>query len=637
MEGKISVTVAGRPVQVAHGASAGQLLKGFGNGRLVAARVNGKPVDLSCPVGEGATVEPVLADSPEGLEILRHSTAHLMAQAVQQLFPGVQVTIGPAIEEGFYYDFAAPRPFALDDLPRIEARMRELAGLDLKIERLEMSREEAVARFAALGERYKVEILSQLQEPRVSVYRQGDWMDLCRGPHVPSTGHLQAFKLLSVAGAYWRGDERNPMLSRIYGTSFASERELAEHLRLLELARQRDHRKLGRELELFFFDPVSPGSAFFLPCGTVIYRELESYIRRLYRRYGFAEVITPELFRNELWQRSGHWEMFRENMFLTSDEERGAGAPDYGLKPMNCPGHALIYRLEKRSYRDLPLRLADFGRLHRAERAGVLHGLTRVRAMAQDDAHIFCLEGQVGAEIDRNLQMVKEVYQALGFGPPKARLATMPDKHLGSEELWRQSEAVLAQALERNGFGYVVNRGEGAFYGPKIELYVPDALGRNWQLATIQLDYNLPQRFDLSYIDASGLPARPVMIHRAILGSIERFIGVLLEHTGGVLPFWLAPEQVRVLSLSEKVEPYAAEVAELLERRGARVARDLRNEKLGLKVRQAELAKVPYIVVVGEREAAQRGVSLRRLRGAKQESLSLEQLAALIGQEAPPG
>jgi threonyl-tRNA synthetase len=637
VEGKISVTVAGRPVQVAHGASAGQLLKGFGNGRLVAARVNGKPVDLSCPVGEGATVEPVLADSPEGLEILRHSTAHLMAQAVQQLFPGVQVTIGPAIEEGFYYDFAAPRPFALDDLPRIEARMRELAGLDLKIERLEMSREEAAARFAALGERYKVEILSQLQEPRVSVYRQGDWMDLCRGPHVPSTGHLQAFKLLSVAGAYWRGDERNPMLSRIYGTSFASERELAEHLRLLELARQRDHRKLGRELELFFFDPVSPGSAFFLPRGTVIYRELESYIRRLYRRYGFAEVITPELFRNELWQRSGHWEMFRENMFLTSDGERGAGAPDYGLKPMNCPGHALIYRLEKRSYRDLPLRLADFGRLHRAERAGVLHGLTRVRAMAQDDAHIFCLEGQVGAEIDRNLQMVKEVYQALGFGPPKARLATMPDKHLGSEELWRQSEAVLAQALERNGFGYVVNRGEGAFYGPKIELYVPDALGRNWQLATIQLDYNLPQRFDLSYIDASGLPARPVMIHRAILGSIERFIGVLLEHTGGVLPFWLAPEQVRVLSLSEKVEPYAAEVAELLERRGARVARDLRNEKLGLKVRQAELAKVPYIVVVGEREAAQRGVSLRRLRGAKQESLSLEQLAALIGQEAPPG
>ncbi len=637
MEGKISVTVAGRPVQVAHGASAGQLLKGFGNGRLVAARVNGKPVDLSCPVGEGATVEPVLADSPEGLEILRHSTAHLMAQAVQQLFPGVQVTIGPAIEEGFYYDFAAPRPFALDDLPRIEARMRELAGLDLKIERLEMSREEAAARFAALGERYKVEILSQLQEPRVSVYRQGDWMDLCRGPHVPSTGHLQAFKLLSVAGAYWRGDERNPMLSRIYGTSFATAQELAEHLRLLELARQRDHRKLGRELELFFFDPVSPGSAFFLPRGTVIYRELESYIRRLYRRYGFAEVITPELFRNELWQRSGHWEMFRENMFLTSDGERGAGAPDYGLKPMNCPGHALIYRLEKRSYRDLPLRLADFGRLHRAERAGVLHGLTRVRAMAQDDAHIFCLEGQVGAEIDRNLQMVKEVYQALGFGPPKARLATMPDKHLGSEELWRQSEAVLAQALERNGFGYVVNRGEGAFYGPKIELYVPDALGRNWQLATIQLDYNLPQRFDLSYIDASGLPARPVMIHRAILGSIERFIGVLLEHTGGVLPFWLAPEQVRVLSLSEKVEPYAAEVAELLERRGARVARDLRNEKLGLKVRQAELAKVPYIVVVGEREAAQRGVSLRRLRGAKQESLSLEQLAALIGQEAPPG
>jgi threonyl-tRNA synthetase len=437
------------------------------------------------------------------------------------------------------------------------------------------------------------------------------------------------------------------MLSRIYGTSFASKEALEEHLKLLELARARDHRKLGREMGLFVFDPISPGSPFFLPKGAIIYNALVDYMRRLYRRYGFDEVITPQVFKNELWHTSGHWDNFRENMFLTTDRE-GAGADQidsspegwrkgYAFKPMNCPGHTFVYRSEKRSYRDLPLRIADFGRLHRAERSGTLHGLTRVRTMAQDDAHVFCTSAQIAGEIDLNLQMVRDVYQALGFERLESKVATMPTKHLGTEELWRTSEAILCEALTRNGLAYDINPGEGAFYGPKIEIYVPDALKRRWQLATIQLDYNMPENFGLTFTNASSAEERPVMIHRAILGSLERFIGVLLEHTGGVLPFWLAPEQARVLSLSEKVEDYAAEVAGILKREGLRAAADLRNEKLGFKVREAELAKVPYMIVVGEREAAARSVSLRLLRGAKSEVMALENLVELLKSEPLPG
>ncbi len=636
MGAEITITFNGSSRAVARGTRLREVLDGKLGRDIIAARINGKLVDLSRLVEEDATLEPVPLESPEGLDILRHSTAHLMAQAVQSLYPGTQVTIGPTIEDGFYYDFGRNEPFTTEDLAKIEARMRELAKADQKVERLEMAREDAIRLFDAMGEHYKVEILKDIPDQRVSLYRQGDWMDLCRGPHVPSTRYIKAFKLTGVAGAYWRGDERNPMLSRIYGTSFASKEALEEHLKLLELARTRDHRKLGREMGLFLFDPISPGCPFFLPRGAVIYNQLVDYMRRLYRRYGFEEVITPVIFKNQLWHTSGHWEMFRENMFLTTDGEGHGGELDYGVKPMNCPGHALVYRAEKRSYRDLPLRLADFGRLHRAERSGTLHGLTRVRAMSQDDAHIFCTPEQVAEEVDRNLRMVRDVYGALGFERIELKLATMPEKHLGAEESWRRTEAMLGEAMGRNGFSYALNPGEGAFYGPKIEIYVADALKRNWQLATIQLDSNMPERFDLSFTTAAGTEARPVMIHRAILGSLERFIGVLLEHTGGVLPFWLAPEQVRVLSLSEKVETYAAELAVRLSGDGFRATADLRNEKLGFKVRAAELEKIPYMLVVGEREAAARTASVRRLRGEKNQDVALERVIQLLKAEPLP-
>jgi threonyl-tRNA synthetase len=646
MGSEVSVTVNGETRAVARGTRVRELLNGARGRDIVAAKLNGTVVDLARAIDCDAHIEPVAADSPEGLEVIRHSTAHLMAMAVQQLYPGTQVTIGPVIEDGFFYDFAPARPFTVDDLPKIEAKMKELAKADLKIERLEVARDEAVRTFEAMGEKYKVEIIRAIPPGEVvSIYRQGEWMDLCRGPHVPSTRYLRAFKLLGVAGAYWRGDERNEMLSRIYGTSFATKEALEEHLKLLELARQRDHRKIGREMSLFFFDPVSPGQPFYLPNGIVIFNALVDYMRRLYRRYGFEEVVTPLIYKNQLWNTSGHWENFRENMFLTPDPDHESTAIDtgpegwregYGVKPMNCPGHTFIYRADKRSYRDLPLRIAEFSRLHRAERSGTLHGLTRVRVMSQDDAHIFCAEEQIEDEVAMNLAMVRDVYSALGFEQVEFKLATMPDHHLGTEEQWRISEEKLANALARNHISYEINPKEGAFYGPKIEFYVPDALKRKWQLATIQLDYNLPERFELSYTASDGAERRPVMIHRAILGSLERFIGVLLEHTGGVLPFWLAPEQARVLALSEKVESYAREIGAMLKREGFRASTDLRNEKLGFKVREAELAKVPYMIVVGEREAAERTVSLRLLRGAKSQALSIESLVELLNKEPLP-
>ncbi|MGH7915836.1 MAG: threonine--tRNA ligase, partial [Candidatus Binataceae bacterium] len=621
-----------------------ELLDG-GARAIVAARVNNKLVDLNHELHQDATVELVAADSPDGIDVLRHSTAHLMAQAVQSLYPGTQVTIGPTIEDGFFYDFAPSTPFTLDDLPKIEGKMRELSKADLRVERIVVPREEAITRFERLGEHYKVEVLRDIPEATVSLYRQGDWMDLCRGPHVPSTRYLRAFKLTSVAGAYWRGDEHNAMLSRIYGTAFPNKEALEEHLRLVELARQRDHRKLGREMELFFFDPISPGQPFYLPKGLVIFNQLIAYMRRLYRRYGFEEVITPQIYKNAMFHTSGHWENFRENMFLTLDPEAPHEGLDtgpegwrrgYGVKPMNCPGHTFIYRAEKRSYRDLPLRVAEFSRLHRAERSGVLHGLTRARVMSQDDAHIFCMSAQIEDEVAANLEMVREVYSTLGFEQVEFKLATMPDQHLGTEEQWRATEDQLAAAMRRNQLAFDINPKEGAFYGPKIEIYVPDALKRRWQLATIQLDDNLPERFDLKYTSSAGNDERPVMIHRAILGSLERFIGVLIEHTGGVLPFWLAPEQARVLPLSEKVEAYAAEIVASLKRTGFRAGADLRNEKLGFKVREAELAKVPYMIVVGEREAAARTISLRLLRGAKSQTMALDGLLALLQAEPLP-
>jgi threonyl-tRNA synthetase len=645
MSAEISVIVGGHSSSIAAGTPVREVLDLKANRDVIAARVDGRLVDLGLPLERDATVEPISAESPEGLEIIRHSTAHLMAQAVQTLFPGTQVTIGPVIEDGFFYDFAPPHPFTLEDLPKIETKMRELAKADLKVERTEVARADAMTTFERMGEHYKVEILAGIPEEGISIYRQGDWMDLCRGPHVPSTRYLRAFKLTSVAGAYWRGDEHNAMLSRIYGTAFASKEALEEHLKLVELARQRDHRRLGREMGLFMFDPIAPGQPFYLPKGLLIFNALIDYVRRLYRRYGFEEVITPQIFRNELWHTSGHWENFRENMVLAPDPEAASAVIDtsaegwrsgYGVKPMNCPGHTYIYRAEKRSYRDLPLRIAEFSRLHRAERSGVLHGLTRARVMSQDDAHIFCTEEQIEDEVAMNLAMVRDIYTTLGFERVEFKLATMPDLHLGSEEQWRMSEEKLANALRRNQVEFETNPKEGAFYGPKIEIYVPDALKRKWQVATIQLDYNLPERFDLNYTSSSGAEERPVMIHRAILGSLERFIGVLIEHTGGVLPFWLAPEQVRVLSLSQKVEAYASEIAELLKNQGFRASADLRNEKLGFKVREAELAKVPYMAVVGEREAAAHQVSLRLLRGEKNQVLALDEFVKRLESEPTP-
>src|SRR5271170_4658052 len=588
MSSNVTVIVGGESQVVPVGTIVRDVLKnGIPSKDLVAARVDGKLVDLTRKLEHDAAVEPVLADSPEGLEVIRHSTAHLMAMAVQSLYPGTQVTIGPVIEDGFFYDFAPPAPFTVEDLPKIEAKMRELAKADHKIVRTEVPREEAVKKFAAMGEKYKVEIINEAEDP-ISIYSQGDWMDLCRGPHVPSTRYLKAFKLTSVAGAYWRGDEHNAMLSRIYGTAFATKEALEEHLKLVELARQRDHRKLGREMGLYIFDPISPGSPFYLPKGVIIFNALIDYMRRLYRRYGYDEVVTPLIFKNAMFNTSGHWENFRENMFLSPDPDSDEHSIDtgpegwrqgYGVKPMNCPGHTFVYRAEKRSYRDLPLRFAEFSRLHRAERSGVLHGLTRARVMSQDDAHIFCTEAQIEDEVASNLRMVREVYATLGFDRVDFKLATMPEQHMGTEDQWRMTEEMLANAMRRNEIEFEVNPGEGAFYGPKIEIYVPDALKRKWQLATIQLDYNMPERFDLSYTTSAGTEARPVMIHRAILGSLERFIGVLIEHTGGILPFWLAPEQVRVLSLSEKVEDYAAEVRALVKDSGFRGTADLRNEK----------------------------------------------------------
>src|SRR5271157_475961 len=644
MSSAVTVTLGGESRVVPVGTTVRDVLNGIPSKDLVAARVNDKVVDLSRKLDHDAAVAPVLADSVEGLDVIRHSTAHLMAMAVQSLYPGTQVTIGPVIEDGFFYDFAPATPFTLEDLPKIEAKMRELAKADHKIQRTEVPREEAVKKFAAMGEKYKVEIINEAEDP-ISIYSQGDWMDLCRGPHVPSTRYLKAFKLTSVAGAYWRGDEHNAMLSRIYGTAFASKEALEEHLKLVELARQRDHRKLGREMGLYIFDPISPGSPFYLPKGVIIFNALIDYMRRLYRRYGYDEVVTPLIFKNEMFNTSGHWENFRENMFLSPDPDGDTltidTGPDgwhhgYGIKPMNCPGHNFVYRAEKRSYRDLPLRFAEFSRLHRAERSGTLHGLMRVRELSQDDAHIFCREDQIEDEIALNLQMVRDVYGALGFERVEFKLATMPDQHLGTEEQWQMSEGKLANALKRNEIAFEINPKEGAFYGPKIENYVSDALKRKWQVATIQLDYNMPEGFDLTYTNSSGAEERPVMIHRAILGSLERFIGVLIEHTGGVLPLWLAQEQARVLSLSEKVESYAGEVTGLLKREGFRAHADIRNEKLGFKVREAELAKVPYMVVVGEREAAARQVSLRLLRGSKGQTLELSGLIEMLKAEPVP-
>ncbi|MDQ6802506.1 MAG: threonine--tRNA ligase [Acidobacteriota bacterium] len=587
----------------------------------LAGKVNGKTVDVYAKVPAGAKIEIVTPKSAAGLDTIRHSTAHLMAMAVQELFPGTQVTIGPVIENGFYYDFGTDRPFTDEDLRRIEDKMSEIAKRDLPIRREELSRDDAIRTFDKLGEKYKVEIIKSIPgNETLSVYRQGDWFDLCRGPHVPSTGRLGAFKLTSVAGAYWRGDERNAMLQRIYGTAWSDEKELQEYLTRIEEARARDHRKLGKELGLVHFSSLAPAMPIFLPKGAVIYNALIDFVREFYRRDGYQEVITPLVWDTELFHTSGHYENYKENMFFIKAEER-----EYALKPMNCPGDIQIYAMERHSYRDLPIRLSNFARLHRYEQSGATHGLTRVRSFAQDDAHLFVTQEQIQPEIERELNLIKEIYDVFGFSDVKINLSTRPEKRIGTDAMWDAAETGLEQALKKRGLAYNVNRGDGAFYGPKLDFNVTDAIGRPWQLGTVQLDYAQPENFKLTYIGADNTEHRPVMIHRAILGSLERFIAIIIEHFAGAFPVWIAPVQATVLPLSEKFIDYASDTARKLREAGLRVEVDASNEKLGAKIRDAQLEKIPYMLIVGEKEASAGTVSLRKRTGGDQGAMSLDQ------------
>jgi len=544
---------------------------------------------------------------PAPLPTLRHSCSHIMAQAVKQLFPDVKLAIGPAIEDGFYYDFAKPEPFTSEDLLRIEQRMSEIIVKDLPFVREERPREAAIRFFEERGEPFKVEILKGIDAATVSLYRQGDFVDLCRGPHVPSTGHIRAFKLLSCSGAYWRGSEKNPMLQRIYGTAWLSREDLDKYLWRLEEAKKRDHRKLGRELDLFVFQDVSPGAAFWLPKGMVIFRELERFWRDVHDARGYQEISTPVLVHKRLWEQSGHWDHYRENMFLVEAEEQ-----TFSLKPMNCPESTYVYRHHLRSYRDLPLRFSELGRLYRFERSGTLAGMFRVRQFTQDDAHIYCRPDQLQAEIMGVIEIVQLLYGAFGF-EPRFFLSTKPEKAMGDPALWQQAEAALQDALAKRDLPHELRAGEGAFYGPKIDVVISDVLGRDWQLATIQLDFvMLPERFALEYIDADGQPKRPVAIHRAIYGSFERFVGILTEHFAGAFPTWLAPVQARVLPVSEKVAAYGRSVFERLREAGIRAELDDRNEKLNYRIREAQLQKIPYMLIVGARESQDGTVSVRR-------------------------
>ena len=601
--------------QLPEGATGADLAGGIGARLLDAAlavKVNGHLADLKAPLLDGAKVEIVTNKTPESLELIRHSTAHLLAHAVKRLNPGARVGIGPVIEDGFYYDFWVDKPFTPEDLPIIEAEMRKIVAEGIEVVREDLGRDAAVARFLAMGEPLKVEVVSGIPAGDIiSGYSQGDFYDLCRGPHVPNTAKLKVFKLQSIAGAYWKGDEKNQMLSRIYGTAFHTQKELDEHLKRLEEAKARDHRKLGKELGLYSFHQEAPASPFFHPKGAHVYNELVAYVRELYFKYGYSEVITPQIMDVALWKTSGHYENFAESMYFTTAEER-----EYALKPMNCPGHCLMFGTQKHSYRDLPIRFADFGRLHRYERSGVTHGLTRVRTFCQDDAHIYCTPEQIKAEMAAFLDLLKEVYDTFGFEGTRVALSTRPEKRLGSDEIWDAAEGALGSALEEAGIPYTLNPGEGAFYGPKIEFQVLDALKRPWQLGTLQVDYMMPQRFDLNYTRPDGTEGRPVMLHRAILGSLERFMGILVEHTAGAFPAWLAPVQVAILPITDRANSFATEVAARAKALGLRGELDQRNESLKAKIREAQLAKVPYMLVIGDREAEAGTVSVRhRHRG----------------------
>lgn len=575
-------------------------------------KVNDKLVDTSFQIVEDARVAIITAKDADGLEMIRHSTAHLLAYAVKELFPDAQVTIGPVIEHGFYYDFSYKRPFTPEDLAAIEKRMTELANKDEPLVRRVLPRDEAVAYFKGLGEHYKAEIIASIPSNEdVSLYREGHFEDLCRGPHVPSTGKLKHFKLMKVAGAYWRGDHRNEMLQRIYGTAWASKDDLQQHLTMLEEAEKRDHRKLGRELDLFHLDEHSPGTVFWHPKGWTVWQIVEQYMRTVYRNNGYHEVKGPQILDKSLWEKTGHWDKYRENMFTTESEKR-----DYALKPMNCPGHILIYKQGIKSYRDLPLRYGEFGQCHRNEPTGGLHGIMRVRGFTQDDGHIFCTEAQIQSEVTAFTTLLQAVYKDFGFTEILYKLSTRPEKRIGSEESWDRAEHALAEGLRASGCEFEYLHGEGAFYGPKIEYTLKDALGRPWQCGTIQVDPNLPERLDAEFVGEDSSRHRPIMLHRAILGSLERFIGILIEQHAGALPVWLAPVQVSVLNITDAQRDYIDTVAKMLRDQGFRAEIDNRNEKITYKIREHSLQKVPFILIAGDKEKAAGTVSVR-VRGNK--------------------
>ena len=596
----------------------------------LAGKVDGKLVDTSYLIDRDARLAIVTDRDPEGLEVIRHSTAHLLAQAVKQLYPDAQVTIGPVIEDGFYYDFAYKRPFTPDDLVAIEERMRELSKADHKVTRRVMPRDEAVKFFRDQGEIYKAEIIASIPaNEQISLYGQSDWVDLCRGPHVPSTGKLRAFKLMKIASAYWRGDSRNEMLQRIYGTAWPDDKQLKAYLTRLEEAEKRDHRKLGKEQDLFHFQEEAPGAVFWHPKGWTMFQALIAYMRDKQRDAGYQEVNAPEIMDAELWRRSGHLEKFGENMFLTKTPDERV----YAIKPMNCPGHVQIFNQGLRSYRDLPLRFAEFGKVHRYEPSGALHGLMRVRAFTQDDAHVFVTEDQLVEESVRGIHLLLSIYRDFGFDDVRVKFSDRPEKRVGSDDVWDRAEQALQDATRAAGVEFTLNKGEGAFYGPKLEFVLKDAIGRDWQCGTWQVDLNMPGRLGAHYIDDHSDKRTPIMLHRAIFGSLERFIGILIEHHAGKLPAWLAPVQAVVLNITDNQAEYALKVTESLKNQGLRVAADLRNEKVGFKIREHTLQRVPYLLVAGDREAGSNSLAVRTRSGKDLGAMSVDTIAQRLAQE----
>jgi threonyl-tRNA synthetase len=589
-------------------------------------KVDGKPVDLGHRIDHDVSLAIVTDKDADGLAMIRHSTAHLLAYAVKELYPEAQVTIGPVIEDGFFYDFAYKRPFTPEDLAAIERRMAELAKKDEPVQRRVLPRDEAVATFKSLGEHYKAEIISSIPAGEdVSLYREGAFEDLCRGPHVPSTGRLKHFKLMKLAGAYWRGDHRNEMLQRIYGTAWATKDDLQQYLKRIEEAEKRDHRKLGRELDLFHLDEHAPGLVFWHPKGWTVWQQVEQYMRAVYRDNGYQEVKGPQILDQSLWEKTGHWDKYRENMFVTESDKR-----DYALKPMNCPGHLLIYKQGIKSYRDLPLRYGEFGQCHRNEPTGGLHGIMRVRGFTQDDGHIFCTEDQILDECIAFTALLQKVYRDFGFTEIIYKVATRPEKRIGSDEMWDRYEQVLMEALRRSGVAFAIAAGEGAFYAPKIEYTLKDAIGREWQCGTMQIDPNLPQRLDAEYVAEDGSRQRPLMLHRAIVGSLERFIGILIEQHAGAMPAWLAPVQAVVASITDGQAEYAASVAKALQKQGVRAVADVRHDKITYKIREQSLQKVPFILVVGDKEMASGAVAVRARGNADRGVMSVEAFQALV-------